>query len=623
MKPQKFWYALLFAFACIMLASLTFDARSAAGAPAALVKAPTATKRARATRTATSKPTRKPTRTATLAESTTTRTRTVSPTVPATATPTETPPSTETTTATTTAAPSETSTEIATVPDTETPTETATAAPSDTPVESATAESTETATETAVPSETPVLTETPTLSETPVPTDILTETPTSTATPTPTPDEDNSAFAVTPGAMNSTFLIANLDTTTANTTLRVFNSNGTPVYTLTRAIAPNGARAIPMPASVGDGFLGSATVSSLQKIAAIVLNANLRNSAREMYEGGTGSAALTFPLYRHLGNPAQKSVIAIQNTDPFASASVFFHFYNANGTEANGSPLTPVTIAPRASHYFDSQTIFASAVVTYSVSVTSTTSIAGAERFSYLRDTAAAAGIDPTQAGKQFYLNQVQRAGSDANPASWSEIYVRNTGTLSTTLTIRYFDHDGKLRTSETRALNANGMTVFDTRTKNKLGVAFFGYAILKQKGTQPLAVQWLEEDDQGRRLAAYSALPTNGSARQWACVDARHLSDAAQYTQFQVLNPGKNPAVVTLNLYDDTTGAKQLAQTYKLDGKQRRVIDLSDTPFNTLGGKYRGLAILRASRGDKVVVNAFENYSDKSETGYGCVSMP
>lgn len=607
--------ALVFAFACILLALLTFNAQSAPSAQAALAKTPTATNNPRRTRTLT--PTQLLSRTPTTAESlptlTDTPTDAISPTATASQVPTDTPENTLTPTVTDT----ELATPVPTVTDTPIAagTLTQTLVPSDTPPVSETPALTETRTETTAATNTAELSETPTLTAVP------TGTPTRPVTPTPT--DDTFAGPVTPGALSSTFLIANLDTTTADVTLQVFNGNGAPVYTTTRSIGPNGARAIAMPASVPDGFVGSAMVSSKQKIAAIVLNANLQNSAREMYEGSrVNSNALDFPLFRHLGSAAQKSVIAIQNADPFASASVHFNYYNPDGSEAAGSPIAPVTIAPRAAYYFDSQSLFGSNVVTYSVQVTSTTSIAGAEQFAYLRDTAASAGMDKTQESKHFYLSQVQRGVNDGNLASWSEIYVRNSGALSTTVTIHYYGHEGKLQATERHIVNPNGMIQFDTLGKNTLGSAFYGYAILKQNGTQPLAVQWLNADTQGRQLSAFSALPTSRAAPRWACVDARHMVGGSQYTQFQVLNPGNRAVAVKITLYDDNNGAKQVSQTYKLDSKQRRVIDLSDSPFSVVGTKYRGLAILRASRGAKVVVNALEDYANKNETGYGCVSI-
>src|SRR5204862_3332558 len=100
-----------------------------------------------------------------------------------------------------------------------------------------------------------------------------------------------------------------------------------------------------LPASLGDGFVGSATVSSSQKVYALVLNANPTNGAREIYETSKApQTSLSFAIFRHLGSDMQKSVIAVRNTSPTSAAAVPFHYFALNGAEVTGSLLPGVTI---------------------------------------------------------------------------------------------------------------------------------------------------------------------------------------------------------------------------------------------------------------------------------------
>ncbi len=628
MQSRRVWVVLFVSLLCLTFASLALNVSSAAGAPVQVSAAATKTRRPtrgpttantrRPTRGPTTANTRRPTRTP-QASATPTKKPTRTPSATITNTPTETTvESTATAILTTTPLPSET------VTATDTPTPSETAALTDTPTPPETLTPTDTTVPTFTVTDTPNATESPTSSATPLATATSTET--ATPSPTPTSDDETSEVAVAPGAFNSTFLIANLDTQTADTTLSIFDTNSAQVYNATKAIAPNGAIVMAVPVTLTNGFNGSASVSSAQNIYAVALNNNSSNTARDIYEGTEpNSNSLIVPVFRNLGTKAQKSTLAIQNGDPTSSATVYFHYYNADGSEANGSPLAPVTIPPMASHYFDSQALFGNSTVTYTVSVTGTTTIAGAERLTLRNDTAAVAAVSTFETGTKFYLNQVERnMDASGNALKWSEIYIRNLGTSLANVTTSYYAPDGTFQLKRQNSIPPNGFATIDTRAIVRLGNDFQGYAVVSQAGSQPLAVQWVEANNSGRILYGFTGIAANQAASSWACADTRHFTnDPTQYTSYEVLNVDASSANVILTLYDDKTGAVQATKSYTVPANKNLTIDLSKDAFDGLGKKYQGLALIESTNHQNLVVDAFTGFGTKGVTAYNCANLP
>ena len=230
--------------------------------------------------------------------------------------------------------------------------------------------------------------------------------------------------------MTSTVLLYNAGTVIANAVLHIYDPNGKEVYTSsTITIPPNGAQTIAMPSSLPSAFIGSAQVTSDSPVRALVLDASASNTARDIYEGSTAPASyLTFPVFRHLGSTAQRSIIAAHNPDPSNSTTITFRYYDSNGTEASGSPISE-NLPPLASAYFDSMLMFNTSAFTYTVRIDSTGSLTGAEQVLFTKDTASVRGLTAVDEGTPLYLDWIERKGS-SNTAltNWSEIYVQNRG---------------------------------------------------------------------------------------------------------------------------------------------------------------------------------------------------
>jgi len=587
-KKPSLWLAFAAALIFFALASFALDTTLAAK--------PTATPTDIATRT------RRATRTPTSVEATFTPTKSAATETPF---PTQ---ETSTTTATTnieTPTPSETATE------TQAPTTTSAVTHTLTPV----------ATDTGTPIVTVIVTET----GTPTATDTPSVTSTLTATATPT-DQGLLPDAVLPGPLVSTVIIANLDTQSADATLRIFDLVGTETYSTTRTIEAKGITVIPMPASLPVGFVGSATVSSHAHVYPLVLNANDSNTARELYETTSkGQTSLTFPVFRNLGSDAQKSLIAIQNTDRTLPATVTFHYYAADGSEAPASPPADVIIPPLTSHYFDSYTLFGSLPSTYTVRVDSSAPIAGAERIEYQQDTAAVGGLTSTDDGKQLFLNWIERKVNESNkPLTWSEVYVQNRGNAATTLAVKYYKPNGELAALQNKLVQPNGFAIVDTRTVNRLADKFKGYVKIAQSGDQSLAAEWLEGSVRGKALAGFKAVPAGQAAAGWACADARrYTDDPKQTTVFKIVDTDIDDASLRVTLYDGVSGVAKVTKSYTLGSDQQLTVKLANKKFNSLGNAYEGLALIQSTNGAQVIVNAFTTYGDLGETGYTCIPLP
>lgn len=478
---------------------------------------------------------------------------------------------------------------------------------------------------------------TPTPTKTPRPTRTATATvisprTTASATATETAVDDSAldalapSAAVTPGPMTSTVLIYNPGTSAANAVLHIYNPNGSEIYTSSpQPIAPKGAKTIPMPPSLPNAFIGSARVTSDNPVQAMVLNANASNTARDIYEGTALLATtLTFPAFRHLGNIAQKSIIAVHNPDPSASTDVNLHYYNANGSEATGSPLT-TNLAPLASAYFDSQLLFGTAAFTYTVRIDSTGNIAGADQVLFAKDTASMRALTPADQGTELVLDWIERKVNASKVVlNWSEIYVQNRGANTANATITYYTNLGTVKTTQTQAIPPNGYALFNTNRLTALGSAFIGFAKITQTGSEPLAAQWLEINAGGAQFYAYNAIPPTQYAALWACGSVRRITTSpTQSTTLRIVNVDSATANLSVNLYAANNGQQKVSKPFTLGAGKQLSIVLSGTAFSGVGGSYAGLGMVQSTNGKKIVVTAYTTNGSGGVTSYTCNNLP
>jgi hypothetical protein len=477
-------------------------------------------------------------------------------------------------------------------------------------------------------------TRTPKPTRTPKATKTVTVTPETSATPSAEPTEDLSAAAVTPvppGTMTSSVLLYNPDTSgTANTTLHVYDLTGAEVYSTTKTIPANGAVVIPMPASLPSPFRGSAMVASDKQVQAMVLNANAGGTARDIYEGsGAPSTSVAIPVFRHLGNAAQKSIIAVQNTDASTAAAVTLHYFNADGTEGAGSPLAPVNVPPLASTYFDSMTLFGTSSFSYTVRVDSTTNVAAAEQVLYMKDTASVRGLTTAEQGTTLLLNNIERKMSGSTALNWSEIYVRNNGGSAANVTVTfYLGSTGAVKTTlGPTTIPPNGYALFSTRALTALSTAFTGYA--KVTSDQSVAVEWLEINSPattslGAKFFAYNGVPSTQYSSNWVCGNVwRKTTNPTQYTTLKIVNVDTATANLSVKLFLPTTGAQKVAKTYTLAAGRQLSIALNGSAFSGAGTNFNGMSLVQSTNGKKIVVTALTTYGANALTSFTCNNLP
>jgi hypothetical protein len=103
-------------------------------------------------------------------------------------------------------------------------------------------------------------------------------TPDTTATAVPAPGADD-IKAVAPGAVTSQILLYNPGVTgKTRVTITVYDLNGAVVFTENVLVKKGTTRVFALPASLGDGFQGSARIESPKPIRALVLDENARNN---------------------------------------------------------------------------------------------------------------------------------------------------------------------------------------------------------------------------------------------------------------------------------------------------------------------------------------------------------
>lgn len=430
--------------------------------------------------------------------------------------------------------------------------------------------------------------------------------------------------AKAPGPMTSTIIAYNPGSTSASAVLHVYDSAGKEVYSPSKSIAAHGVITVALPPNLPFSFLGTAVVTANSRIEAFVVDATSANTARTSDAAGTtASTWLTFPIYRHLGNAAQQTIVSIQNTDPAATANVKVHYYDGSGNEVGGSP-TARSVLPLASSVFDSMSAFGTTPFIGTVRVESSQPIVGSEQIMYTADAASLRGLVDSEAAAALEVNFIERTvNAIGTVTNWSEVYVHNRDSNPATVTVKYYTNQGILKASDTQQIPAKGLHVYSTPSLKQLGAPFSGYAKVTETGNSPLMVSSLQVGSSGAKFYAYHAVPVAQASAVWVCGDVRRVSSSSQYTTLKIVNVGTSIANLVLNLFNPTTGAQMLRKPNTLaPGKQLSIVT-SGTPFVGLGGSYEGLGIVQSTNGVKIIVTASSGYVSGGVTSYTCTSFP
>ncbi len=432
--------------------------------------------------------------------------------------------------------------------------------------------------------------------------------------PTPVSDEDSSGIdpasidttapvapaATNPGTMVSRILVFNPDTAMATVSIKIYDKNGILAATLPNfTVAVNGAVAKNLPASIATGFSGSAQVSSDRNVQAFVTNANSSQGARDEYAGTLSPATtLTLPMVRHYAANTRNSIIAVQNTSA-TTTTITLTLYDANGNPMTDLPGTTATnVAPLASAYFNTNTIFPTGQFAGSARITAdgTVVLAASEQNRWQKDTVSFRALTPDDQGTTLYVNFAERVVNTTGVVTnWNELYVRNEGTLSTTVKAEYFGNKGALRytTQSLAPVPANGTATFSTKgaTFASLGTAFKGWVKLTSVDGQPISAYAIESWS-GVRLFGTEAVPTAQAATLAACGDV--FRNTSQTSTINVLNTGVTTATLAIKLYNPSTGASFGNKQVSVGPNMTVSVAATDVAFSSAGTTYDGLALIK-----------------------------
>ena len=451
-----------------------------------------------------------------------------------------------------------------------------------------------------------------------------------TATPLPQASEDDAnaeTNPVAPGAMTSTILIFNPDTSGAAVVkLDVYDANGAVAYTTTVDVSANGMKLVALPGSLGANFQGGAQISSDKNVQAIVLGANTNKSARDSYEGTIAPAlAVTLPLVRHLAANTQKSTLAIQNTTGISATATITLYNLVDGLAAHTENLE---LAPHQSEYLDTDEIFASNPFVGSAYVDSNQPVAVAAQTLYYKDTAAFDGIASSASDTLLFANQATRKINGASVSiEWSEIFVRNNGASQTNVTLDFYSLTGTFITSFTAndvPVNGGAQFLLNDDDFAALGNSYNGWVKISSSG-EPLSATMLQIFNKGKRMYSINAFSNNGAGTRYVCGDVSRM--ATQNSRISILNTGDTNTKVILRLFNPDTGAKIVQTKVGVPAQTSVTVLLSDSKFAAAGTNYQGMAsaFAKGATAPKLVVtvsNPYANPKLSGTTGYECSKL-
>jgi len=268
-----------------------------------------------------------------------------------------------------------------------------------------------------------------------------------------------------PGTGNTDIIVQNTDTNTANPAAVVnvdyINQAGTPEKTVFASVKPLAANEFSAATSgLGDGWIGSAVVSSEKELAAVVNVIWTHGSANDQitggeyagYEAGSTEAYLPYLVY----NPnLQFSRFSVQNVDTGGSADITMKYINRDGVQdftiTDSVPAQAQRTyelnkpGPKVPNWTDSSYYNTNGNWTGAVVVTSSRPIV-AVMTNHWKNWAVVMNASATSASKVFAPSIARRTrmkGGSLKWVEWSIITVQNPSTSqNATVSLTYVNGD-------------------------------------------------------------------------------------------------------------------------------------------------------------------------------------
>jgi hypothetical protein len=460
--------------------------------------------------------------------------------------------------------------------------------------------------------------------------------------------------AVDPGTCSSNIFLMNLGDASASVQVDFIDpATGSTVDQITDTMQPRiGKMILATDIGVGDGWIGSAVVSSDKPMGAIA-NLLFSNGTAAAYTGvSEPDDEVYLPDLFRADNRFTR--VSIQNTDSSQTANVYLHYYDRNGVErvptnpAHRSyavgPLREVTI-----DLPDINVDFSSTMGIGSLYITSTTKIAASASLHWPTQTGAYTGIS---AGDTTLWFPGCIRWPHSNPNQFSSMIVQNTGATSAIVRFEILDRNNNVNYVFTDTVPSRvaygfnfsnvGASMDPTKWQAMINAIIAGGAGEQGwKGTvkavstngQPLVGAGIFFSPTGDTIMYNAINNSEATTGDLAFpVAKRYLTGLSteQFTIHIIQNLSNAPATVTCSIYDrngvrlvNRTGISIPANGSVAFNLQKE-IDLPQVELNKLGDRFSGSMYVSGDGVHKIIGVAYQYFQIAHQgMGYNAFVVP
>jgi hypothetical protein len=429
------------------------------------------------------------------------------------------------------------------------------------------------------------------------------------------------------GTWNAGIQVQNPTDSTATVQVKFYDQNGTLVHTTaSEAIPAGGSKTYYLPSitALPDGKY-SAVVESDQAVVAVVNETSYSGlGIADSYNGiSSGATQLNLPLiFRGYSN--WNSMIALQNTDATATATVSLKFYKTG--EATPTYTKVDNIPPLATKTYDvSSTDFSSLGSPFlgSLVITGTTNVAAVAHSAKQTGGYDVLSLYPafTSGSTSYRAPLVFNQYNPSDATGWTTgIQVQNLGTTADTVTMVYTldPRSGQTGTyTETLSIGANSSGTFYLPSYSDIPAGTYGSALIQ--GSNQLAVIVNTTKYLFGVANGYKAFPAgSGSTKVVAPLVFNQYSpnnSMGWVTGIQVQNLGASNATVTMT-FTPTNGTGSYTKSKDVAAGASTTFYLPD--YSDIPAGLYGSAVITGTQNIIAVVNTTKYASNVATTYVG-----
>jgi hypothetical protein len=412
-----------------------------------------------------------------------------------------------------------------------------------------------------------------------------------------------SASAGATGPRTTGAVVQNISGTKAAVQLSYYNQAGGVVTTDEKEIDPGAALGFSAGSSalgLPSGFVGSLVVSADQPVGAVGNDTD--DTTMGMFNAITQGSPLSYLPAIYKGAGGWSTEIWIQATQEVpVGATATVKFMNRSGQQVGTTKsinlISYATVKVSPDDYADVTAGFAGGVV-----VESTYELGVIGRITNGNITEMYSGV--SQGDVEAYAPAVYKGAG----GWYSGIMVQNLDTVSTTVSIDYYDRQGNKTTTYNfpNAFVSNGVAAISTRNVAGLSEGWAGTAVIKSTGSSPI-IAVVDVTNPGAGLGSMYNAALASDAAMVAYVPSQYLWAGGWTSGIIVMNVSDTAADITLEYYDRTTGAMTVDVDKLGVAKYIAAAQNSKTVPNLLTGTattWAGSAVVRSTQPVVVVVN-------------------